>query len=154
MKVGVFLKTINSIFIALLMGQIAVYYFIKGFSYEEVLAFNFEKINILHFGITFGAMVLSYFLFHVSLKKIANNEGLRSKLTKYQTAMLIKLSILEFAFFFLLFATDSNANNALYLIILLVFFFLQRPTKNKIASDLKLSLEEEAILNKDEDYLV
>lgn len=151
MKVGVFLKTINSIFFALLMGQIAVYYFIKGLSFQEITAFNFNEINSLHAGITIGAMFISYFLFRINLKKINTDEGLRSKLTKYQTAMLIKLAILEFAFFFLLFFAEAQA---LYLIILLVFFFLQRPSNNKISSDLKLSLEEEAILNKDEDFLV
>ncbi len=151
MKVGVFLKTINTIFLALLMGQVAVFYFIKGFNYKELLAFNFQDINTLHLGITFGAIVLAYILYNANLKKIQTDEGLRAKFTKYQTAMLIKLAILEFAFFFLLFVEETNA---LYLIVLLIVFIFQRPTKHKIAGDLKLNTDEEAILNKDEDYLV
>lgn len=93
----------------------------------------------------FGSQVL----FKKMLAKIAHSDSLNQKLQRFQSALLVKYALIEAPAFFSLFAYYITGN-ALPLVIaacLLAYLFVQRPTKEKLETSLRLSAEEKRDLD-------
>lgn len=96
--------------------------------------------------VALSSIFLSDFLFKKMAKSFPESDTLRDKLTKFQTASIIKYGILEGAALFSV-VIFANTQNLIYLIIgvfLIFYLFLLKPTKQKIESVLNLTGEEKA----------
>lgn len=95
-----------------------------------------------------GGMAAGYFIFKQSLASVYQNLSLREKLMKYQTALLIRSACLELPGLFGAVAALITGDNSflLFTAIIIVLFFLFRPTKYSITNDLNLSQSERTIL--------
>ena len=88
-----------------------------------------------------SGIILGNILYKKGLESLVDKNSLKEKLTGFQTVLIIKYALLEgpsligvVAFF--------STGNLLYLLIsgvLIIYFFLQRPSKEKIMNDLDLS---------------
>jgi hypothetical protein len=106
--------------------------------------------------VALASIYVSDLIFKKIVASIPQNEGLRSKLAKFQTASIIKYALLEGASLFSI-VIFGNTQNLLYLIIgafLLFYLFLQRPTKQKIEAALNLQGAEKAKFNRLDEPLV
>lgn len=146
------LRTISIIHIALIMGVI---------SFTAILVLPFESFegefvseesNIMLIINSIQAMfayLVGNMLFRMQINK-ASEKPLKEKLMAYQTGLIIRMALLEgtaltSAVFY------SNTNNPVFLVIsglVMVYFFLLRPTHSKIEYELNLSNEEKVIFNK------
>jgi len=96
--------------------------------------------------VALASIFLGDFIFKKILRSVSQKNGLREKLTKFQTASIIKYALLEGASLFSI-VIFSNTQNLTYLIIgvvLIGYLYLQRPTKPKIESALDLKGAEKA----------
>jgi hypothetical protein len=95
-----------------------------------------------------GGMAAGYFIFKQSLASVNQNLSLKDKLVKYQTALLIRSACLELPGLFGAVAALITGDNSflLFTAIIIVLFFLFRPTVYSITNDLNLSQGERTIL--------
>ena len=87
----------------------------------------------------------SKFIYQNLIRNLPKGEPLTTKLQRYQLASILKYALIEGPSFLALFAY-YNSGNAMHLVIaisLLIYLFFQRPTWEKLKSELPLSLEEE-----------
>lgn len=90
--------------------------------------------------VALASIFLGDFIFKKILGSIPEASGLRDKLNKFQTASILKYVLLEGASLFSI-VIFSNTQNLVYLtigIILILYLFIQRPTKQKIENNLNL----------------
>lgn len=99
------------------------------------------------------AALLGYFgsqvLFKKMLSSIPKSDSFHKKLQRFQSALLVKYTLIEAPGFIALFAYYATGN-ALPLVIagcLLAYLFVQGPTKEKLKSSLPLSAEEKRTLD-------
>ncbi|WP_318344136.1 hypothetical protein [Flagellimonas baculiformis] len=100
--------------------------------------------------IALSSIVMGNFIFKKIMGKVPKELGLKEKLAKFQTVSIIKYALLEGAALFSM-VIFSNTQNLAYIIIgafLVLFLFLQKPTKNKIEHVLGLTGEQKAQFNK------
>ncbi len=95
-----------------------------------------------------GGMAAGYFVFKQSLASVNQNLSLKEKLMKYQTALLIRSACLELPGLFGAVAALITGDNSflLFTAIIIVLFFLFRPTVYSITNDLSLSQGERTAL--------
>ncbi len=95
-----------------------------------------------------GGMAAGYFIFKQSLASVNQNLSLKEKLMKYQTALLIRSACLELPGLFGAVAALITGGNSflLFTAIIIVLFFLFRPTVYSITNDLSLSQGERTAL--------
>lgn len=108
---------------------------------------NTEEKNVLLYIVPIAALLGyfgSQFLFKKILSKVSSTDSLEEKLKKYQSASHVKYALIEAPAFLALFAYYSSGN-ALPLVIavcLLVYLFVQKPSKVKILSDIPFTSDE------------
>ncbi len=144
-----FLKTITIIHLALLMGQLifAVLAFTINGSTAIVIDTN-DTYLFVEIIMVIGCFIASTILFKRQLVEAIQQGDVSSKLTRYQTALIIRCALLEGASLFGI-VNYMISGNLLYLIIsgLIILYFLSfRPTKEKIKEDLQLSYDEVELL--------
>lgn len=141
-----FVKTLSIIHAALLasLAGFALFCYFQVGSFEA----NMSETNLFIYLVPVAAAAgyfLSQSIFRKQVQGISNNQPLSQKLAKYQIATLIKYALLEGPGILAVIAYYLSGN-ALHLVIaiaLIVYLFVQRPTKEKIKTDLPLSYEEE-----------
>ena len=144
-----FLKTITILYLALLMGQLmfAVVAFSINGSTAVVIDTN-DTIIFIEVIMVTGCFIASNILFKKQLADAAQQSDVKSKLMRYQTALIIRCALLEGASLFSI-VNYMTGGNLLYLIIsgLIILYFLSfRPTKERIKEDLQLSYDEVELL--------
>jgi hypothetical protein len=105
--------------------------------------------------IALGGIFAGNFIFKKLLSNIKKNESLQHKLTGYQTASLVKFALLEGPAL-LNILWFSQTGNLLFLtigMVLVLFLFMQRPTKIKIENDLELTGEHKRRFNRLDDIV-
>ena len=147
-----FIKSLQIIHFALLMGAIvfAAYVSIQlneqlTFSYSNDKAFLYIAITI-----SFVGNLMSKSLFIKLIKKIPEDADLLQKASKYSTAHIFRLAMLEFpALMCIIFVMQSN--NSFYFIlvgVLLLMMLAIFPSKSKFANEVSLTSKEKSILEK------
>lgn len=137
-----FLQTLSMLHIGLFIGLVAF----TGFAYytgDTLKTESYPNGDVFLYLVPIGAIVgyfFSNYMFKNMVDKIPEKLPLQSKLSRYQSASLIKYAILEAPAFLTLFAF-LQSSHALYLTIavtLIIYFFTQRPTEEKIIKALSL----------------
>ena len=147
-----FIKSLQIIHFALLMGAIvfAAYVSIQlneqlTFSYSNDKAFLYIAITI-----SFVGNLMSKSLFIKLIKKIPEDADLLQKASKYSTAHIFRVAMLEFpALMCIIFVMQSN--NSFYFIlvgVLLLMMLAIFPSKSKFANEVSLTSKEKSILEK------
>ncbi len=147
-----FMMSLQIIHFALMMGVIifAAYVSIHlngqlTFSYSSDKAFLFLAITISYIG-----NLVSKSLFLKLIKKISKEADLSVKTTKYSSAHIFRVAMLELpAIMCIIFVLQSH--NSFYFIlvaILLLMLLIIFPTKVKFADDIPLTSKEKSILEK------
>jgi len=145
MEVKTFLKTLKFMHLALVLG-LSIFTIIAITQTKEFNTAT-DSGNLLLYLVPVMALLGyfgSQFLFKKSLSKVTKTNSLPEKLKKYQSASHVKYALIEAPAFFALFVYYSSGN-ALPLIIaicLLAYLFVQRPSKQKIGTNLSLNNEE------------
>ena len=147
-----FIKSLQIIHWVLVLGVLifGAYVAISGksllyFSYEDDKAFLYMAIVI-----AFVGNLASKFLYSKLLKQIELKDELVQKATKFSTAHIFRLAMLEFpALMCIIFVLQSN--NSFYFILTGVLLFMMMaiyPTKSKFANDVPLTDKEKTLLEK------
>jgi len=147
-----FIKSLQIIHFALLMGAIvfAAYVSIQLneqliFSYSNDKAFLYIAITI-----SFVGNLMSKSLFIKLIKKIPEDADLLQKASKYSTAHIFRVAMLEFpALMCIIFVMQSN--NSFYFIlvgVLLLMMLAIFPSKSKFTNEVSLTTKEKSILEK------
>ncbi len=147
-----FIKTLSTIHLALMAGPFlfgAFAYFQTENSYLDYT--NTEDVFMLVVPIfALSGVFMGNLLFKKIVKSSDQVKGLRSKLTRFQTASLIKYMIIEGPALIGIVAFYQTANlTYLYISgVLILFLYLLRPTKYKIEQGLRLKGEEKSQFNR------
>lgn len=150
MNIQRFIQTLKLIHISLVAGltifSLIAYVQNKGFNAD----INTNSTLLYIVPIT---ALLGYFGSQLFFKKMLSNvqisDSLEQKLGKYQTASIIKYALIEGPAFIALFVYYATGN-ALPLVIavcLLVYLFVQKPTKDKIIKSLDLKSDQRRALD-------
>lgn len=145
MNIKAFFKTMALIHAALCMGLLIftiIAYFLNQ-SFEAVMDTSDVFIYLVPI-VSVSGYFLSQFIFQKQLQAIDSNDTLANKLSKYNTASLIKYVLIEGPAFIALAGYFMNGN-AMYLVIafaLILYLYTQRPKVHKIIQELPLSYEE------------
>ncbi|AZQ58248.1 hypothetical protein EJ994_05275 [Maribacter sp. MJ134] len=145
MEIKTFLKTLSFMHLALVIG-LSIF---TVLAYTQNMDFNTETDtkNVLLYIVPIAALIGyfgSQFLFKKLLMRITDTDSLEEKLKKYQSASHLKYALIEAPAFLALFAY-YNSGNALPLVItvcLLVYLFVQKPSKQKILMEIPLTMEQ------------
>ena len=132
---------------ALLIGQIVfliIFYYLVSTGQSETDESLNEIFQIMVPLFILGGLVASYFLTQNKLKIIMGKSDLRDKLSEYRTTLIIKYAILEGPSLFGLICYFLTGNNIFLALsgIMILYFAIIRPTRNKTGNDLKLSRRE------------
>jgi hypothetical protein len=145
MEIKTFLKTLSFMHLALVIG-LSIF---TVLAFTQNMDFNTETDtkNVLLYVVPVAALIGyfgSQFLFKKLLMRITDTDSLEEKLKKYQSASHLKYALIEAPAFLALFAY-YNSGNALPLVIavcLLVYLFVQKPSKQKILMEIPLTMEQ------------
>lgn len=98
----------------------------------------------------------SNIIFKTYLNSLSINNSLKSKLTGYQSASLIKYALIEAPAFLsiIMFMDEGNLYYMIIAGVLIAYFFMLRPSKEKIINNLNLNNEHRAQFNKDDEILL
>lgn len=144
-----FFKTLNILFVALLMGQIlfaGVSIIILNIVSTNGLAdSNFEYGNYLIPIVTISCLGMGMFLLRKKVQSINKNAPLEEKLNEYRAAKLIQWAITEVAtllsiIFYLL---SGYINFIIIAAVIILYFLTLRPQKGRIINELQLNNEEQ-----------
>ena len=122
------------IHLAVCAGTILVYFFLGELSIEKLKNIpSIDSSSIAYVFIPILAFVLSAFLFKSQLKQIDPKLKTEDKLPVYQTASIMRWTVLEGAAFLILFLKPDFILFGILIIIYLIFL---RPTEERINNDL------------------
>lgn len=128
------IKTLQIIHLAVCAGTILVYFFLGELSIEKLKNIpSIDSSSIAYVFIPVLAFVLSAFLFKSQLKQIDPKLKTEDKLPVYQTASIMRWTVLEGAAFLILFLKPDFILFGILIIIYLIFL---RPTEERINNDL------------------
>src|SRR5690606_1016406 len=153
-----FLKTLSVLHLIIFAGILLLASYI--FSLDNNATLNVFPKNDIFFYIVPALALLCFigsnFIFKTYLNSITTNNTLKGKLSGYQSASLIKYALIE-APAFLAIIMFMNEGNLYYMIIagvLIAYFFMLRPSKEKIINDLNLNMEHRVQFNKEDEILI
>ena len=153
-----YLKTFSILHYSIFAGLLIVASYI--FSLDSNAALDLTPENDIFFYVVPALAVLGFIgsniIFKAYLNSLTINNSLKGKLTGYQSASLIKYALIE-APAFLAIIMFMDEGNLYYMIIagvLIAYFFMLRPTKEKIVNDLNLNMEHRVQFNKDDEILL
>lgn len=128
------IKTLQIIHLAVCAGTILVYFFLGELSIEKLKNIpSIDSSSIVYVFIPVLAFVLSTFLFKSQLKQIDPKLRTEDKLPVYQTASIMRWTVLEGAAFLILFLKPDFILFGLLIIIYLIFL---RPTEERVNNEL------------------
>ncbi len=138
-----FLKILTILHLALVAGVsfFALFVYLQNAEWK----FNLSDTNDIFFFIVpsfaiFG-IYLGSFLYKKQLNSLANKKSLKEKLAGFQSASIIKYATIEAPALLAIVAAFLNGNlfYLLISIVLLIYLFFQKPTKEKIEMELNLT---------------
>lgn len=143
-------RIIQIIYSTLILGVFA--FFLYTYSSVKNTCFSFKDGSIFMILVPLSfiiAVVASSFLYKKTIQTIHENNGLYSKLNKYQGAIIMKGAPLEAAGLIAVvgFMMTSNSYYLSIATVVLGLMVVNFPTKNKFSSIVDLSLEEQNRLN-------
>ncbi len=147
-----FIKTLSILHMSLIMGPVlfgTVIYF-----QTQNASLNFSDTDDIYLIIVpivaVSCIFLGNFIFKQSIRNIPKTIGLRQKLARFQTASIIKYALAEAPALFGVVAFMITGNMA-YLtisVVLILYFFMLKPTKEKIERSLDLKGDEKSQFNR------
>ncbi|WP_420602624.1 hypothetical protein [Flagellimonas sp.] len=147
-----FIRTLSIIHLGLIAGPL-VFGLIVYFNSQST-HINFSNTDDMFLIVipifALSSIFLGNFIFGQSIKNIARTSSLRQKLVRFQTASIIRYALVEAAAFFGIIAYYMTGNLVFMLIsaILILYFFMLRPTREKIIRTLNLTGSDKAAFNK------
>lgn len=141
------LKTIMIIHFALLAGQIlfGLVAFSQSMQTRIYIKYSADPFVYIAPMVAIAAYAASTILYKQRINALVNKDTLKEKLTGYQEASIIRFALLEGASLFGIVLYMLN-ENLLFLVIsalIMISFILIRPTRDKMAFDLDLTLPDE-----------
>jgi len=140
-----FIKILSMIHLALLIGLIV--FLIIAYTQNKEWQLNLNDTGDIFFFIVpilaIGGILAGNFLYDKQINALSTKNSLRQKLAGFQTASIMKYALVEGPAL-LAIVSSMNSGNLFYVIIavaLVVYFYFQKPTKEKIESHLKLNSE-------------
>ncbi|RXM41842.1 MFS transporter [Flavobacterium sp. YO64] len=128
------IKTLQIIHLAVCAGTILVYFFLGELSIEKLKNIpSIDSSSIVYVFIPVLAFVLSTFLFKSQLKQIDPKLKTEDKLPVYQTASIMRWTVLEGAAFLILF---FKPDFILFGLLIIIYLILLRPTEERINNEL------------------
>ena len=128
-------KTLKIIHLALVAG-LTIAYFILGdlltlhfFDFDE-----FESSDFLFLLIPLGVFILGNYLYKSTMRNVDSALNDEAKVGNYQTACILRWSVIEGAAFFILI---SKPELILLGLLLIIYMFLLNPTQHKMITDFK-----------------
>ena len=148
---GEYLKALKVIHIGLTAGVvlfliIAVVLQLTGFEPE------LKELEMILLGVTavaaFSGIFAGNMIFRKRLEQLIELKNLNEKLTGYQSALIVKLALIEGPAFFTVVAylLTTNVLFPVIAVFLVVVMVLSAPRKDKLITDLNLSMKETSIL--------
>jgi hypothetical protein len=125
------IKVLQIIHLSICAGTVVAYLFVGELSVKSLNIQSIDSSEILYFAIPILALFLSNFLFKSQLKQVDPNLKPEGNLTIYQTASIIRWTVLEGAALVILFLKQELLVLGILIIIYLVSL---RPTEDKIVS--------------------
>ncbi len=126
------IKVLQIIHLGICAGTIVAYLFVGDFSVEILNVPSIDSSDLIYFAIPILALFLSNFLFRSQLKQVNPKLKPEDNLPIYQTASIIRWSVLEAAALLILFLKPELLVLGILMIIYLVSL---RPTEDKIVSE-------------------
>ena len=126
------IKVLQIIHLGICAGTIVAYLFVGDFSVEILNVPSIDSSDLIYFAIPILALFLSNFLFKSQLKQVNPKLKPEDNLPIYQTASIIRWSVLEAAALLILFLKPELLVLGILMIIYLVSL---RPTEDKIVSE-------------------
>lgn len=126
------IKVLQIIHLGICAGTIVAYLFVGDFSIEILNVPSIDSSDLIYFAIPILALFLSNFLFKSQLKQADTKLKPEDNLPIYQTASIIRWSVLEAAALLILFLKQELLVLGILMIIYLVSL---RPTEDKIVSE-------------------
>jgi hypothetical protein len=126
------IKVLQIIHLGICAGTIVAYLFVGDFSVEILNVPSIDSSDLIYFAIPILALFLSNFLFKSQLKQVNPKLKPEDNLAIYQTASIIRWSVLEAAALLILFLKPELLVLGILMIIYLVSL---RPTEDKIVSE-------------------
>lgn len=126
------IKVLQIIHLGICAGTIVAYLFVGDFSVEILNVPSIDSSDLIYFAIPILALFLSNFLFRLQLKQVNPKLKPEDNLPIYQTASIIRWSVLEAAALLILFLKPELLVLGILMIIYLVSL---RPTEDKIVSE-------------------
>ncbi len=144
-------KTIKIIYTALLFGVFT--FTVLGYTLSGNPTFGIEGDSTFLIAIPVVALagyMLGNLVFNSLVRKSTENSTLTSKLTRYQSAILVRIACLEAPAFLAIVATFITSNAAFLLVslLMLVLMYLQFPSKEKFKNAFTLTMKEKSELDK------
>lgn len=152
-----YLKTMSTIHLFFMFGLIA--FLATTFIINKNHVFDYSDMSdpfiyvVPLFAI--GGYFLGNIFFNSTIKNIDKNETFKSKLSKYQSATIIRFAFVEgpallgtTAFFI-----SGNTFFILFVGLLTAYFFTLKPSKERLVSELNLKSSERSIFNKENDII-
>ncbi|MEM6632441.1 MAG: hypothetical protein AAF694_22415 [Bacteroidota bacterium] len=146
--------SLNLIFVAFLIGPLFVIGVFMFLMQSGQLTMQDETLGPLLMYIGLGyiplAIFLSNYLSKARLEKIPKDSSLLQKMEKYRETAILRMALIEGSTFLLIIAYLFSGNMMVLagIGLLLAFQWLNRPTVEKISSDLSLFSEEQEELRK------
>ena len=126
------IKVLQIIHLGICAGTIVAYLFVGDFSVEILNVPSIDSSDLIYFAIPILALFLSSFLFKSQLKQVNAKLKPEDNLPIYQTASIIRWSVLEAAALLILFLKPELLVLGILMIIYLVSL---RPTEDKIVNE-------------------
>lgn len=145
-----FFRSLNTIFLALFYGQVLLLIIDLLLKQKGItLIASQQEMNIfLVIAVVFAAaeVIASRQMFSKALQGISYEESTENRLAKYRSAFIIRCALIEGASLMTLvfFLITGNYYFAGLWIILALFYFSGKPSKDKIATVLQLTEQEKA----------
>ncbi len=152
-----YLKTMSTIHLFFMFGLIA--FLTATIVLNENHFFDYSDMSDPFIYLVPIFSVSGYFLinlfFKSTIKKIDKDETFKSKLSKFQSAILIRFAFIEgpallgtTAFFI-----SGNTFYILFVGLLITYFFTLKPSKERLMSELNLYSSERSIFNKENEKI-
>ncbi|AFL81815.1 hypothetical protein Aeqsu_2355 [Aequorivita sublithincola DSM 14238] len=137
-----FLRTFKLIHTALTAGVLVFGVMMFLQTKNQQLNLNYTG-DVMYFVVPFMAVagiLAGNYLYGNMLKGLASMKTLREKLNGFQSASVIRYALLEGPAFLgiVAFMNEGNQYYLIFSVLLLGWLIMQRPTKDKVESDLKL----------------
>lgn len=135
-KITAIVKQLTIIFITLILGLVSFFAIVYFLFYSKggLVEFNAETNYIISTSgllLSIGLIPLSYFIFNQKAKSSREAKTDQQKLEIFRTASILRLSLIELIGFIniILFMFTGSDQNVIILVIVLLVFFLSKPSE-------------------------